>query len=89
MRVVVRVQPGAKRTFVGGRYGDSEPPVLVIRVQAPAVDGKANQAVIQALANELGLAKTALRIVTGHASRTKTLEIQGVTPDDLLRLLER
>ena len=77
MRLVVRVQPGAKQTHVGGRYGDGEPPVLRVRVTAPAVDGKANAAVVTAVAEALGLPERAVSIVAGATSRTKTIEIQG------------
>jgi uncharacterized protein len=50
MRVNVRVYPGARRTTVGGRYGTSEPPILIVRVGAPATGGRANAAVIDAMA---------------------------------------
>ena len=42
MRLTVRVYPGSRTDRVGGRYGRSEPPVLVVRVTARAVDGQAN-----------------------------------------------
>ena len=89
MRVVVRVYPNARLTSVGGRYGDGEPAVLVVRVQAPAVDGLANNAVIAALANALDVAKRDVRIVAGHTSRTKTLDVAGVTAADVENLLAR
>ena len=87
MRLVVRVQPGAKRTHVGGRYGDDDPPVLKVRVTAPAVDGKANAAVIAAVAHALGLPVSAVRMVTGATSRTKTLAIEGAALDAVQQLL--
>jgi uncharacterized protein len=75
MRVSVRVRPGARVDLVGGRYGDREPPVLVVRVRAPAVDGKANAAVERALAAALGVPSRDVRIVTRLTSRSKTVEI--------------
>lgn len=89
MRVVARVYPQSKRTQVGGRYGEGEPAVLVVRVQAPAVDGKANEAVIAALADAWHLPKNAVHIVSGHTSRTKTLDVDGVDEVDVQRLIER
>ncbi|MGA2036378.1 MAG: DUF167 domain-containing protein [Acidimicrobiales bacterium] len=87
VRVTVRVQPRARRTKVGGRYGDAEPPVLVARVAAPAVDGRANQALVAALADALGVKRSAVRIVAGASGRTKVLEVAGVDPSGVERLL--
>ncbi|NUT51213.1 MAG: DUF167 domain-containing protein, partial [Saccharothrix sp.] len=50
-RFAIRVKPGAKREAVGGRWGDG---ALVVAVAAPAVEGKANEAVRKALARAFG-----------------------------------
>lgn len=89
MRVTVRAYPSAKRTSVGGRYGSGEPPVLIVRVTAPAVDGKANEAVRRAVANALGLPPRSVLIVSGDASRTKVLELEGADPRAVEALVER
>jgi uncharacterized protein (TIGR00251 family) len=88
MKVTVRVSPGARATSVGGRYGDGQPPVLVVRVKARAVDGKANAAVVAAVAVAFGVAERQVRIVSGHRSRTKVLEIDGGEATTLAHLLE-
>ena len=88
MRVVVRVYPNSRRTHVGGRYGDGEPAVLVVRVQAPAVDGKANEAVVAAMADALGVPKSAVSIIGGHTSRTKTVDVDGAEELPVQRLLD-
>ena len=77
MRLTVRVYPAAKRTSVGGRYGSSEPAILVARVTAPAVDGKANEAVIKAVSAAFRLPRRNVRIVSGANSRTKVLDLEG------------
>jgi uncharacterized protein (TIGR00251 family) len=87
VRVTVRVHPGARRARVGGRYGDSDPPVLVVRVTAPAVDGRANRAVIDALAEAFGVRAGTIRIVSGATARTKLLDVDRADPDVLQRLL--
>ncbi len=73
VRVDVRVLPRAPRTAVGGTRAGR----LLVRVTAPPVDQAANDAVIRALADALGLPSRALRIVTGAQSRNKTIEIAG------------
>jgi hypothetical protein len=69
--VTIRVKPGASRTRVGGSYGDT----LVVAVQARAVDGKATEAALQALAAALKVRRRDIRLVTGVASRTKVVEL--------------
>jgi hypothetical protein len=69
--VTIRVKPGASRTRVGGSYGDA----LVVAVQARAVDGKATEAALQALAAALKVRRRDIRLVTGVASRTKVVEL--------------
>jgi len=87
LRVRVRVQPGASRTVIGGRYGDEEPPVLVARVTAPAVDGRANRALTEALVESLGVRPGAVRIIRGVSARIKLVELDGVDPSRLEQLL--
>lgn len=87
MRLTIRVQPGARQTRVGGRYGDDEPPVLLVRVTAPAVDGRANRASIDALASALGVRRSGMKIVSGESARTKVVEVTGGDPRVVERLL--
>src|SRR3954452_20267174 len=77
LSVPVRVRPGAGRTRVGGRYDGPHGAALIIAVSAPAVDGKATEAVRRALAGSLGVraADVALRI--GATSRDKVFTVAG------------
>ena len=67
----IRVRPNSSRNKVGGSAGD--PPRLVVAVQAPAVDGKANAAVIKELANAFNLRARDFTIVYGELGRDKRL----------------
>lgn len=87
VRLTVRVYPAAKRSTVGGAYGSSEPPVLVVRVAAPAVDGKANEAVLTCLADAFRVPRRQVRIVSGLRNRTKVVEIDDADPRRLAGLL--
>ena len=71
----IRVRPNSSRNKVGGSIG--EPPRLVVAVQAPAVDGKANQAVIKELASAFGIRARDFTIVYGELGRDKRLLIDG------------
>ncbi len=73
--IEIRVRPNASRNKVGGTAGD--PPRLVVAVQAPAVDGKANAAVMKELATAFGLRPRDFTIVHGELSRDKRLVIAG------------
>jgi len=89
VRVTVRVHPGAPAAFVGGRYGDAEPPVLVVRVTARAVDGRANAAVRDALAGAFAVSRRDVSLVMGERGRTKLVDVVGGAPDVLEALLAR
>ena len=73
--IEIRVRPNASHNKVGGTAGD--PPRLVVAVQAPAVDGKANAAVIKELATAFGLRARDFTIVHGELSRDKRLTISN------------
>ena len=73
----IRVRPNASRNKVGGSAGD--PPRLVVAVQAPAVDGKANDAVLKELAAAFKLRARDFTIVFGELGRDKRILIDGDT----------
>ena len=71
IRFEVRVQPRASRTeFAGNKEG-----ILRVRLQAPPVDGAANEALVDFIADELGVPRRRVRIVSGFGSRNKIIEI--------------
>jgi len=73
--IEIRVRPNSSRNKVGGTVG--EPPRLVVAVQAPAVDGKANQAVIKELAKAFDIRARDFTIVFGELGRDKRLLVNG------------
>jgi uncharacterized protein (TIGR00251 family) len=73
--VNVQVVPRASRNRIGPLVGDR----LKIQVTAPPVDGAANQAVVAALAEALGVPRRAISIIAGHAGRKKTVRLEGVS----------
>src|SRR5690349_10131177 len=75
--VVVRVRPGAGRTSVGGRYEGPHGPALIVAVGAPAVDGKATEAVRTALADALGVKPRDVELKVGATSRDKIFTVAG------------
>ncbi len=77
--IEIRVRPNASHNKVGGTAGD--PPRLVVVVQAPAVDGKANAAVIKELALAFNLRPRDFTIVNGELSRDKRLIVRSADTD--------
>ena len=73
----VHVQPGAKTSEVAGLYGEA----LKVRLCAPAVDGKANAALLEFVATRLGLARSAVSLKSGQTSRSKVVAIEGAPQD--------
>ncbi len=72
--LTLHIQPGARKTEFAGLHGDA----LKIRLAAPPVDGKANEALLKFIADTLGMAKTAVSLKSGSTSRRKVLELKGV-----------
>ena len=79
----MRVQPRASKDEIAGEMAG----ILKIRLQAPAVEGRANEALIKFLAELLKTSKGAVRILSGERSRIKRLEIRGVTKQRIERLV--
>ncbi len=76
--VAVRVVPRAGRTGFAGVHADA----LKLRVAAPPVDGRANDAARVALADALGLAPAAVELVSGEHSRAKQFALRGLSVTD-------
>ncbi|MDH4121299.1 MAG: DUF167 domain-containing protein [Deltaproteobacteria bacterium] len=74
----LRVSPGASRSGWAGLHG---PDALRLKVQAPAVDGKANEAVREFVADYFGAALGRVALTQGQTSRLKTVAVQGVPPE--------
>jgi uncharacterized protein (TIGR00251 family) len=74
VRFSVRVQPRASRSAIEGVHAGA----LKVRLTAPPVDGAANEALVELLADRLGVPKRAVVIVGGASSRTKVVEVDGV-----------
>ncbi|MDQ2622399.1 MAG: DUF167 domain-containing protein [Actinomycetota bacterium] len=88
-RIPIRLQPRASNSgFTGERDpGDGSEPAVVARVTAPPVDGKANAALIKLVAKQLGVAKSAVRIVQGETGRDKLLEIEDLSTAEIRKRL--
>ncbi len=82
-RFSVKVQPRARKTEVDGKLGDS----FKLRLAAPPVDGKANEECVRFLAGLFGVARPAVRIVSGLTARIKIVEIDGVDQASVERRL--
>jgi uncharacterized protein (TIGR00251 family) len=83
MELRVRVTARASRDELAGL----EDGVLHVRVSAPPVDGKANQAVTRLIAKALGVGRTSVTVIKGERSRDKVVRIDGVEPDEARRAL--
>jgi uncharacterized protein (TIGR00251 family) len=79
----LRVIPGSVRPGIVGRYGDA----WKLRVSAPPERGQANEATVDLLADTLGLPAANVRLVSGHGSRDKTVEVAGLTTAEAERRL--
>jgi uncharacterized protein (TIGR00251 family) len=80
----VRAVPRASKNEILGIHGDA----LKIRLQAPPVDGKANEALIRFLSDTLDIPRSQLSIASGETGRNKSVLIAGATRDDLITRLK-
>jgi hypothetical protein len=83
VRLSVKVQPGASRNAVVGKNGEE----WKLAVTAPPVEGRANQACIELVAERLGIPRSAVRIARGQSGRKKILEIEGLPIGEIERRL--
>ena len=83
--LTVRVTPRAGRTAVAGvRDG-----IVLVKLAAAPVDGAANEALVELLSEVLHVPKRSIRIRSGDRSRTKVVEVDGLTESDVLASLGR
>jgi len=81
--LAVKVVPRAVRNEVVGWEGDA----LKVRLKAPPVEGRANEALIGFLAKTLGVARSQVEIVRGDTSRHKRVRVRGVSASSVWRAL--
>ena len=74
VRFAIHVQPRSKRPGIDGLHGDA----LRVRVQAPPVEGAANEAVVAVIAAALGVPSRAVHIAAGQSGRQKLVDVDGV-----------
>lgn len=84
-RLQLRVAPGASSPRIVGRHGTA----WKVRVTQAPEDGKANAAVVRLLADTLALPARDVEIVSGHASRDKTVALDGIDQAETERRLTR
>jgi len=73
-RLKLRIVPNAKRDEVTGEHGDA----VKIKVAAPAIEGKANEALLEFIAEKLGLHHRDITLIAGEKSRDKLIEIENL-----------
>lgn len=70
-RIKFRVIPNAPKTKIDGEYADA----VKVRLNAPPVDGKANEALVKFLSKEYDIPRSQIKIVSGETSRDKVVEL--------------
>ncbi len=85
--LAVRAQPGAKKTAIVGVYGEGDSAQLKIAVQAPPVEGRANEALIAFLAAAFGLPKSRVEIISGELGRGKVFLLRGIAVERVRQIV--
>lgn len=81
--IKVKVIPGSNENKIAGMWQD----MLRIKVTAQPEDGKANKACIELISEKLGTQKNRIRLLKGHTSREKLIEISGLSNDEFFNRL--
>ena len=87
--LAVRAQPGAKKTAIAGVYGEGDAAQLKVAVQAPPVEGRANDALIGFLAETFGIPKRSVELVSGELARGKVFLLRGVSAGQAKSIIAR
>jgi len=80
IRIKIKAQPRSSTNLVVGEQDGA----LKIKLTAPPVDGEANSVLIRYLADSLGLPRRAIKLIKGETSRTKIVEISGISKEEFL-----
>jgi uncharacterized protein len=86
---LVRVAPRASRTAVAGVFGEGSDGALKIALQAPAIEGRANAALIEFLAELLSTPRAAIEIASGARARNKRIVVRGRTLAEVKAAIEK
>ena len=82
--IKVKVIPRSSRTEILGKEND----IYRMKLTDPPVQGKANKAAIELLAEKLGVPKREIEIVSGKTGRLKTIRIRGLTAGEVAQALK-
>jgi len=85
MKLFLRVQPNSKKE----KFEVSKEGILKLKIRAPAIEGKANERIIDILAQCLGVRKSAIQIIQGFKSKEKLIQIQDIKSIDNLEIFTK
>jgi uncharacterized protein (TIGR00251 family) len=83
-RIALTVSPGSARSEIVGRHGDG----WKVRVAAPPNRGRANEALVELVADALGVGRERVHVTAGHTSRRKLVEVDELDAEELGRRLD-
>ena len=84
-RLKLTLQPGARKSEIVGLHDDC----LKLKVAAPPIEGAANDELLIFIAKALHVKVRHVRIISGHTSRRKVIEVQGVSSENMQSLLQK
>lgn len=88
-RFAVRVAPRASRTAIVGVIGEGAEAAVKIALQAPPVQGRANEALVEFLAKVLGVRRAEIAIAAGEHGRNKVVVVRGNKAEDIARAMDK